>query len=243
MIKTYRGAALGWIWAIIKPGVTLFVFWFAFSVGLRHGQPIAGYSFFQWLLAGFLPWFYMNDMITGGAACIRKYNHLVTKMKFPISTIPTFVNMSELAVHVVLMFVTASYFVLTGHGIDRYYLQLPLYMLMMFVTFTFWSLFSGLLSCISIDFQNLVRAFSSAVFWMSGIIYDVNTIVNPYIRIVLKFNPITVIATGYRKVFIYKTWFFEDKVELACYVVSLVVMIAASLWAYKKLRKEIPDVM
>ena len=89
LIKTYRGAALGWAWAIVKPMVTLFVFWFAFSVGLRAGKPIAGYPFFLWLVAGMLPWFFMQELITGGAGCIRKYSHLVTKMKFPISIIPT----------------------------------------------------------------------------------------------------------------------------------------------------------
>ena len=31
LIKTYRGSALGWAWAIIKPVVTIFVFWFSFS--------------------------------------------------------------------------------------------------------------------------------------------------------------------------------------------------------------------
>ena len=34
LVKTYRGAALGWSWAIIKPTVTIFVYWFAFSIGL-----------------------------------------------------------------------------------------------------------------------------------------------------------------------------------------------------------------
>ena len=28
LIKTYRGAALGWAWAIIKPVVQIFVYWF-----------------------------------------------------------------------------------------------------------------------------------------------------------------------------------------------------------------------
>ena len=31
LMKTYNGAALGWAWAIIKPAVTIFVYWFAFS--------------------------------------------------------------------------------------------------------------------------------------------------------------------------------------------------------------------
>ena len=40
LVKTYRGAALGWAWAIIKPAVTIFVYWFAFAIGIK------GFSFF-----------------------------------------------------------------------------------------------------------------------------------------------------------------------------------------------------
>ena len=37
LVKTYRGSALGWAWAFIKPTVTIFVYWFAFEIGLRRG--------------------------------------------------------------------------------------------------------------------------------------------------------------------------------------------------------------
>lgn len=90
LVKTYRGAALGWAWAIIKPAVTIFVYWFAFEIGLRAGNSVNGFPFFLWLISGVIPWFYMSDMITGGTECIRKYSYLVTKMKFPVATIPTF---------------------------------------------------------------------------------------------------------------------------------------------------------
>jgi len=56
LIKTYRGSALGWAWALIKPVVTIFVFWFAFSFGLRQGGDVDGFPFFLWLIAGFVPW-------------------------------------------------------------------------------------------------------------------------------------------------------------------------------------------
>ncbi len=164
-------------------------------------------------------------------------------MKFPVSVIPTFVNISELMVHLVLLVITVALFLIFGRTPDKYYLQLPLYMLMMFVSFTAWALFAGMLSCISADFQNLIKSMSTAIFWMSGIIYDVNNIQNVYIRTILKFNPVTVIATGYRKVFIYKEWFFEDKVEMLCYGISLLATLILAIWAYKRLRKEIPDVL
>ncbi len=243
LIRTYRGAALGWSWAIVKPMITLFVFWFTFTVGLRAGKPVNGYPYFLWLVAGFLPWFYMQDMITGGAGCIRKYKSLVTKMKFPVSIIPTYVNLSELYVHLALLVVTLVLFMCFGYMPDKYLLQIPLYMLMMFLFFTVWAMFAGLMSAISKDFQNLVRSLSTAIFWLSGIIFNVNNIENRWVRLALKFNPVTVVASGYRKSFIYKEWFWEDRVELGCYCITLVVFTLLALWAFKKLRKEIPDVL
>ena len=243
LIKTYRGAALGWAWAIIKPLVTLFVFWFAFSVGLRAGKPVEGYPFFLWLVAGFLPWFYMQEMITGGAACIRKYSSLVTKMKFPISIIPTYFNISHLYTHFALCGITIVLFMCFGHMPDIYLLQIPLYMFAMFMFFTVWALLAGMLSAISKDFQNLVTAFSSAIFWMSGIIYNVEDIHTPWIRVLLKFNPVTVISSGYRRAFIYKKWFWTDKVSIVCFLITFTVFTVLALRIYKKLRKEIPDVL
>lgn len=241
--KTYRGAALGWLWAVIKPMVTLFVFWFGFVVGLRNGKPINGYPYFLWLVGGFLPWFYMQEMIPVGANCIRQYKHLVTKMKFPISIIPTYVSLSHLMVNLVLTVIAIVIYAIFGFPPDRYYLQIPLYTLMMFVSFTVWGLLAGMLSAISKDFQNMVKACTSAIFWMSGIIYNVDNIHNPIVRTLLKFNPVTDVATGYRNSFIYKKWFWEDKRAMLCYMITLTVSILLALWVFKKLRKEIPDIL
>ena len=243
LVKTYSGAALGWSWAVIKPMITLFVFWFGFTIGLRKGHPIQGYPYFLWLISGFLPWFYMSDVLTGGAGCIRKYRHLVTKMKFPISVIPTYYNISHLIVHVVLLGLAIIVFALFGFMPDKYFLQIPLYMAMMFLFFTTWGLLAGVLSCISKDFQNLVGSMTRAIFWMSGIIYDVDKIDIGWIKLILKFNPITTVAMGYRNTFIYKKWFFEKPTDLICYLITFSVFAFLAVITFKKLRKEIPDVL
>ncbi|MBQ3292638.1 MAG: ABC transporter permease [Mogibacterium sp.] len=243
LVKKYRGAALGWAWALVKPAVRIFVFWFAFSIGMKGGKPINGYPWILWLIAGFLPWFYMQEMISGGAGCIRKHKHLVTKMRFPVSTIPTFSSLSSLYIHWVLLAAAIIIFACTGHFPDKYYLQIPFYMLLMFVFFTVWALGGGLLAALSKDFQNLVKSIQTAIFWLSGVMYDVNKINNHTIRVILKFNPITVIASGYRKVFIYKEWFWEDKTELLCFSVTLLAFCILAIWAFRRLRKEVPDVL
>ena len=243
LIKTYRGSALGWIWAIVKPTTTVFVYWFAFTIGLRGGQPINGYPFFLWLIVGMVPWFYMSEMITGGTFVIRKYKFLVTKMKFNVSIIPTFFSLSSLFVHACMLLIVIIAFLIYGYTPTIYYLQLPLYMLFMFVFFTLFSLFSAPLAAISKDYGNLIKSVITAIFWLSGVLWDVNTLSIKWLKILLKFNPITYFTSGYRNVFIYEKWFFED---WSSTLIMLGVTLLLGIFAvrnYKKLRTDLPDVL
>lgn len=243
IVKTYSGAALGWMWAIVKPTITIAVFWFAFSIGLRLGGDVGDMPYILWIIAGMAPWFYMSEMITQGAGAIIKYRYLVTKMKFPVSTIPTFVAISKFSVHLVILAIVIIIFCLFGYYPDIYMVQLPFYMLMMILFFMAWGLFSSMLSAMSKDFLNLVKSLTTALFWISGIMWDINDIDIPWLKQILLFNPITYIATGYRNVFVYKKWFFDDYISLASFLLVLVVMTLLGFWSYKKLIKEIPDVL
>jgi len=243
LVKTYRGSALGWSWAIIKPAVTIFVYWFAFTIGLRAGKDVNGYPFFLWLISGLIPWFFMNDMLTKGTDSIRKYSYLVTKMKFPISTIPTFVGVSKLMIHLLLLVATLIIFIFMGYVPDIYILQLPIYIMLNFIFFTIFSLLSSLLSSMSKDFSNLIKSFITAIFWLSGILWNINGINIGWLKNILILNPVTFIVEGYRNCLINKIWFWEEPNNLFYFVIILIILLALSLWTYKKLRKEIPDVL
>ncbi len=243
LIKTYRGAALGWSWAIIKPTFTIFVYWFAFAIGLRASSTISGHPFFLWLIVGLIPWFYMSDMLTQGTECLRKYSYLVTKMKFPVSTIPTFVSISKMIVHLILMVVVVIIFALFGYTPNLYMLQAFFYMILMFAFFTVWALFSSLIAAMSKDFLNLVKSFITAFFWLSGILWDANAITIPWLRRFLMLNPITFLVNGYRNCFIDQTWFWEQPKRLIYFAISFTIMLVLAMWAYRKLRKEVADVL
>lgn len=243
IIKTYKGAALGWLWAIAKPAVTIAVFYFAFSVGLRSSKPVEGYPYFLWLIAGMIPWFYMRDTLIAGADSIRKYKYLVTKIKYPVSTIPTYVSISQFVINIGLCLIMCIIFLIYGKIPDIYWIQMPFYMLLMWLFFTSWSLFAGMLSAMSKDFLNLVKAVTTALFWVSGVMYDVNSINIEWVKNVMLFNPITLIVNGFRNALIYKQWPWENPIELINYFIVYAVMVVLSLWAYKKLRKDIPDVL
>lgn len=243
LVKTYRGSALGWLWALIKPSVTIFVYWFAFAIGLRASKSVNGFPFSLWLIAGILPWFYISEMLTQGTTTLKRYSYLVTKIKFPVSTIATFVSLSKFYVHLALSAIVIVIFIVFGYPVDVYYLQLPLYMALMFAFFTVWSMFAAPLSAISKDFANVVSSFVMAIFWMSGVMWDVNQIKIPWLSRLLLFNPVTFIATGYRNVFIYKRWFFQDSFALMAFGVTFTAMVLLTLFTYHRLRRDIADVL
>ena len=243
IVKTYRGSALGWSWAVIKPTVTIFVYWFAFEIGMKSGKPVNGFPYFLWLITGLIPWFYMGDMIAQGVESIRKYSYLVTKMKFPVSTIPTFFSISKLIINLVLIAIMMVIFMAMGHSPTIYWLQIPFYILCMFLFFTFWGLFAALLGAISKDFANLVKSFVTAVLWLSGIFWNPETIGIGWLKKILMFNPVTFLTNGFRNCFINNIWFFEQPKRLLYFVIVTAIMLLLALWAYRKLKKEIQDVL
>ena len=185
----------------------------------------------------------MNDMLTTGIDTIRKYSYLVTKMKFPVSTIPTFVSISKLWICIALIIIMIAIFIFMGHPPTIYIIQLPFYLLLMFIFFTIWSLFSSLLSSMSKDFGNLVKSMVTAIFWLSGIIWNPDTIKIGWIKKILNINPVTFLTNGFRNCFINNTWFWEQPKRLLYFVIVTLILLALTMWAYKKLIKEIPDVL
>lgn len=242
LVKTYSASALGWAWAVIRPVVTILIYWFAMAVGFKKTGEVSGYPYFLWLISGLVPWFYMSDMLTQGTDCMRKYRYLITKIRYPVSTIPTFVSLSKLTVSVILLTVVAILYAAFGFLPTLYFLQVFLYVFLMFTFFTCWALFAAPISAISQDFSNLVRSFVFAVLWLSGIFWDA-TEVGGTLGYLLKANPVTYLVTGFRNSFMSQYWFYEHPRQFAVFIVELLFMAICGLWSYKRLRKEIPDVL
>ena len=93
LIKTYKGAVIGPLWAVVKPAFTIFVYWFAFSCGIKQlktlhldiggAQPFS-IDFFTFMFIGIIPWFFIQDSITQGAKELRINRQFITKVKFPV---------------------------------------------------------------------------------------------------------------------------------------------------------------
>lgn len=239
--RTYADAIFGIFWAFLQPAMICAVYYFAIVEGLKVEQNINGYSYFYWLIAGLIPWFYMKDAMNFNVGCFRRYKDLVIKIKFPISIIPTSINLSKLLLNLFLFGIMIVIFILGGHNPDIYWLEIPFYMFLAFAFFSIFGLFSGLLGAVSGDFANFMRTITTALFWISGIIYNISNLNNEVLKSILSFNPIAILIDGFRKALIYKEWFWQDCESLLKLAIIYIILAILTLFFYKKLYKKIPD--
>ena len=241
--RAYKGTLLGSAWAVLKPLITLAMFWFVFFVGIRVGNEVQGVPRFVFMLVGFIPWFYMSDMIKGGAKCIRKNAHLVTKVAYPVSTIMTFTAISRVYINILLTVIMYIYLWICGFGPSIYNVQFFYYFIMMFFFFLALSWTTATFCAYSKDLENTIDAAMQALFWLSGVIWNIYDIEIGWLQIVMLFNPINYFVNGYRKAFLYGEWFWQTPLETGIFLFELLLVIIVGSYNYKRLRKTMSDVL
>lgn len=234
---------LGGLWNIVRPIIIILVYWFTFSIGLRSGGDVNEQPFLLWLLVGIIPWFYISEMLVKGGKALISNKHLITKMKFPLSIIATFTNITHFFTHLMLVGVIFIMYFIFKVPLTIYVLQLPIYIILTFTFLNLWSFFISILVVFSKDLLQLIKSLITALFWLSGIIFNINNIDIPLIKLILDINPITFLVTGYRNCFLNQVWFFEQPKQLLVFLIILVILALLGLQSFRKLRKEIPDVL
>lgn len=245
LIKKYKGAVMGPLWAIIKPTFTLFILWFAFTVGIRGSGTVSGYPRFIFMLSGYIPWFFISEGIVGGARSIRQNSQFVTKLSFPVSNIMTFCSLASLIVHMGMCVIMYIILLTQGYGPSIYNLQILYYMPLMYIFFLVLSWTTAPLSAFSRDFENLINSIMTGLFWLSGIFWDTYDVKSPILRTLMYFNPINYFINGYRKSFLYETSIFDGNytTELVVFYAEFILLIIIGSHFYKKLRKILPDIL
>lgn len=242
LVKTYRGAALGWIWLFVRPAVYIGVYYFTFAVGMRTAAPVNGMPYLLWMACGVFPWFFMGEMINHGGDVYRLYPFLVNRIRFPLSVISTFFALSKMIVLAGTMGFTIVICLLARIKLTLYLLQLPLIFLLMLYFWTMWSIWLSPLSAISRDFSKLIKTLATPFFWLSGVLFQLDKL--PHIgRVVMYFNPVSWACEAVRDSFIDLKWIWESPHELVPYLFVCVLVTVLAMHSYSRLHKEVADVL
>lgn len=211
-----KDAYLGKIWSILTPLIQIGTYWLVFGIGLRSGQPIDGHPFLIWMLCGLVPWFYVNAGITSGANSIYAKAGLVTRMRFPIATVPV----SRILVcgfeHIMMLLIMFVLMLFNGYIPRLYYLNVVYYIIYMICFLTSLSLVTSVLTMIARDFQKLLMSLMKLLFYLTPILWDMNRMPEIFQRI-MEFSPIYYIIRGFRESLLYGKPFYERWKEMVLF--------------------------
>jgi ABC-type polysaccharide/polyol phosphate export permease len=242
LTKRYSGSALGVAWSLVKPIIFVFAYWFAVAVGIRGNQPMGNVPYILWLIPGIMPWFYIADALTVGGSAVRSNSHFVTKMVYPVATLPISEVLSLFFVHLMMMCLSTAVFVVSGFGLSIYFLQLPYYLLCCLAFTGVMAMLLSALTAVSQDVLQAVKSFITLLFWLTPVLWSADNLGAPIKQIILS-NPIVYIITGYRNSFVTQRWFFQDWQYTIYFWTAMVGLTLLASYLFTKLEPEFADVL
>lgn len=239
--KQYSGTIMGVTWAVLKNLIFIFAYWFATAIGLKNSAQI-DYPYIAWLVAGLSAWFVIKDTLVPAANSIRKNKYLVTKIVFPVSTIPTFKVVASIFSNILFTSVVMIFLMFSGIFPKIYWLQIIYYQFAVFVLLTGVSLISSALVVFSKDIQILLTSTIFLLFWLSPILYPITNL-SKGMSFVLKLNPFYYIVEGFRNSFVYNIWFWEQPLLTAYFWIFAITTLLVGCFVHCKLRDSFADIL
>ncbi|RFA32094.1 Teichoic acid translocation permease TagG [Virgibacillus dokdonensis] len=209
----YQIHYLGSLWQFLNPAIQVGIYWLVFGIGIRNGQPVGEVPFFLWLLMGLIPWFFINPTIIQGSNSVHQKVNLVSKMNFPVSLLPTVKIISSSFQFAILMCILFLVFLLYNVKPTIYLLQLPYYLISLYIFLFSFTLLSSTIATLVRDYQMLLQSLMRMMLYLSPILWNPSSERVPeFLSHILKLNPFYYIIDGFRNSFLEGKWFFENPV-------------------------------
>ena len=205
--KRHAGSTLGAAWVFIQPLVTIFVFWFVFSMGMRT-ETVQGVPFLIWLVCGLVPWFYFSESLSGASNSLLEHSYLVKKVVFPVSLLPAIKIMSSMLVHLIFLTLLFALICTSSVSLSLSSLQIIYYA---FATTALAGAIASVTTAIVPFFRDLSQVIAIGLqfgMWLTPIMWD-DSRLPENLRWVLFLNPLTYIVEGYRDAILRTTWFWQ----------------------------------
>ncbi len=233
VLADYRDSRLGLLWMVLDPVIQIFAYWFAFGLGIRGGAPVNGIEFINWMLAGIIPWFFISTSIRRVTTSIHQKSKVITKMKFPISILPTTEVFKALFTHFVTLVVMYVFLLFNGVSFNVYHFTLLYYI---FCSFAFCVAFGMLFSVLNMftrDVKKGVNASIRLLMFMTPILWTMDNLPS-WIQMIMKCNPLYYIIEGYRNsLFYYESIWSRPGEMLVFWTIVIGLFTAGSVLMYK----------
>ncbi len=234
----YKQTALGVIWAVLRPILTMVIFVIVFNklakLPLDSKTPYAIFVF-----AALLPWYFFSTALADSSGSMVTNSNLVSKVYFPRIIIPTAAVLVACVDFAISLMILALLILLHRYSIDWQILTLPFFCIILLI-FT-WSLgiFFAALNVRYMDFKFVIPFLIQIGLYISPIGFSSSIIPDEW-RYIFYLNPLVGIIDGFR-------WAILDEnsplniTALAFTIAECTLMFILSVKYFRKLEKNIAD--
>lgn len=244
--KKFAGSYFGILWAFVSPVVTICVYWFVFTVGMRGAaNDVNGYPYVLWMIAGLIPWFLFSEILTSGTNVLIEYAYLVKKIVFNISILPVMKIVTATVIHLFFVVLMILIFLCTGHFPTIYMLQLPYYLAATWILSAALVFITSAIVVFFKDLTQVVMIFLQVFIWITPIMWQDTQMLatHPVAAFIIRLNPMYYIVYGYRDAMINQVWFWEKPEMTAYFWVVTVLLFLLGSSIFKRLKPHFADII
>ncbi|GEP18802.1 ABC transporter permease [Pediococcus argentinicus] len=208
---TYQSHYLGLAWEFLNPLIQIGIYYLVFGVALKRGDPMHGIPYLPWMVTGIAPWLYMNKTTLDASKSVYQQVGLVSKMKFPVSVLPSIKIMGNLYSFWTMM-AFAVFLMFTNHIWPTVsWIQFIYYFFCMIVLMYALGIFNSTVSVLIRDWHITLQSILRVLFYMSGILFNFQTSKFPILFVrVLELNPLYYIVNGFRESLLSRGWIWQQ---------------------------------
>lgn len=192
----YQRSALGFVWTLLNPLLTVAVLVVVFSYVIRIKVP----DYWAFLLSGYFVWNFVSQMITTSTTFLAQHATLRRSVAFPLE-IPLFAatgsRLVEFAVELALALLGLIIF--HHHGLPASYVLLPLLLVLQVLIVIGLALCVATLAGFYNDVQHVIPVLLLMLFYLSPVFYPAS-LVPESLQPLYYLNPVAGLLTAYHTV-------------------------------------------
>jgi len=193
----YRRTWAGFLWVLLNPLLNFGVQYWVFRHLLQGERP----DYLLYLLAGFVPWFFLSQTLETSAGGLLSHAPLIRGLRTPPGVIIVALVMESAVSFAAFLAVALA--VAAGVGADvpwrALWLPLPLSILLVFVTAA--SSFVAMLTVFFRDTRFVVTFALSLGYLLTPIVYRPEQLGDPFLRRLVEWNPMYALIRPFRVCF------------------------------------------
>jgi lipopolysaccharide transport system permease protein len=195
VIIRYKQTAIGILWAVFQPLLTMVVFTVVFGKLAKfpsHDVPYAIMTF-----AGLLPWQFFSNALTRGSDSVVGAGNMVRKIYFPRLIIPASATLGAVVDFLIAFFLLLVLMVYYGVDFRIHFLLLPLFFMVAFMTAFGASLWFSALNVKYRDVKHIMPFIVKMGIYVSPVGF-MSSIIPEKWRFLYSLNPMVGVIDGFR---------------------------------------------